>query len=302
MIVTELLNDIDGVVTRLGINPKFKENPAYKTVLAHLYTLIDQMGITNNDSELVSENKNFINLNWIYKAAGDYYDFKIVVPSNNEIICERTNEEFTKDKDGKSVIRKKVVNISATLDDIGGIKILSKYGEANDYECGNNDCNVYYGVEEKNYNLYGVMERREYRSFPKTKMRFNVRNITSEQMFINTSGAFSAINYRKKEVYERCKLDVANVLIVDRVTGEYYSGKELIDSTYGLADLSINGRVRNNLNRHVVINPLMDSEIEEILEKEDPRVAEGLRIYTKDRENFEYDSEKDKSYVYRASK
>ena len=295
MLVSHLMNNIEDVVINLGINKDFVTNPAFIKVLAHIYTLLDKMEIDNPQNVIASEYDGIIGFDWVYKPAGDNFDFKLFSPNENEIKCERIGLTFIGEED-TSITMKIVDEITAKLDENGGIKIDINYAIADNAECAYNNCIVYYGVDQKKYDPYGVMVQRETRTFPKTKMRSSVRSIDKEQMLLGTRNALQAINYRKKKSLIRDKIDVVDATIVDRNSGIYYSGKKLLESNYGLSDLAIN---ENDLS-HVVINPLTYEEIEAKLENENPIVREGLKQYVDGRDSFTYDSDDNKEYIKKA--
>ena len=279
----------------LGIEPSFKNNPAYAKVVDTISSLIPMHEDT--DRFVIGKDGNAIVLSYTNSETKIKDTVRIYSPTETQIYCVRTTESIRKEA-GKEINEKLVVFLDAHY--YGKVDMTTIYGVADDKNCEYNRCNYLCSIDRKEYDKYGVQEHEEIKNSPILKSttfglkEFDSQKIENEYKWANTQPSW----WEHRTTVHREKLDVAYVTFENRKTGEKYTGLQPINQEHGLQDLSYS----TNWDEHIIINGLLNSEIEEMLSKEDPKVAEGLRAYTNGRESLSYDSELDKRTYYVASK
>ncbi|MBR5370030.1 MAG: hypothetical protein IK137_01865 [Bacilli bacterium] len=294
-----LYDNLDQIVMDMGLDPKFKENPAYNKVLSEIKSLILQMNMYDglNNTYYRKEEDGTITFSWNNQVTNSKYEFRMAT-SKNELWCRRVKETYDY-SNGQKREEKSAISVGSVMDSYGRIETTSYYGGADNNDCQSYQCNIWNGANKKVYDKYGVQETYESQSFARHKINGNVRELNYGVLVDGARMSFhNGQYYRQRLMIRREKLDVANVVFENKDTGEEFRGKKLIDQRHGLQELTCD---TYHLGEHVVIHPLMTAEIEEMLSKEDPKVAEGLRLYARDRERFSYDSEKTEECYYRAS-
>ena len=293
------INNLDENVMELGLDPRFKENPAYKKVLFQIEALVLEMNMMEDlDRVFVRKENEAFKFEWFNPTTKQQYEFEVFVPSTKTELCCCEIIDSTNKDGGKEYQEKFVVDVSSKIDSFGRIAITSKYGKADNLNCSYGNCNTSCGVERKEYDKFGVQEVDEIESFGNGKVNDSIEKIHPATILANTRFAFMGSLYCKQRTIARREyLDVVNIAYEDKNTGEKFIGKQILNQEHGLQDLQYS---TFNFGEHVVIEPLMNAEIEEMLEKEDPKVAEGLRRYVKGRDGLSYDSENSKDSLYRA--
>ena len=295
--VLQLMEKLDGYVMELGLDPKYKESPAYKKVLAHVDMLISTINIDSLKDVSIRKDDGIISFVYTDPTTRDKYKFELSVPEKDELRCTRICESTNYNMGRTPVQKKSVVEVVSKIDSRGQITITTEVGQADSLDCGFGNCNVWRYADRKIYDSYGVQESWEIESYPNYKANRDVSNIDTYAIIRGRGKPCFDNYYVRRTNVRRRYLDVVNIWHEDKETGEKYSGFQEMHSEHGLQDLDFSYRFE----QPVVIYPLMTAEIEQKLSEEDPKVAEGLRRYTEGREKFEYDSEKSTEYSYRAS-
>ena len=297
--VHQFIDKLDENIMELGLDSRFKENPAYKKVLFEVESLIMEMNMMENiDNVFVRKEDNAFNFEWKNPITKENHSFKLWISNDkDELFCSEIIESVKKSEE-KDYKEKFVVTLGSHIDSNRNIEIIKKYGSADNLNCEYGCCNTLCGAEKKKYDKYGVQESVEVETFNPSVIHGDVTNIDPMAIVAITRQAFNSDYWKQRTVARREKLDVVSVTYEDKSTGEKFIGKQEINQEHGLQDLSYE---TYHFADHVVIHPLMSAEIEEMLSKEDPKVAEGLRRYVEGRDRFSYDSENSKECLYRTS-
>lgn len=291
--VREFINKLDENVMKLGLDPKFKENPAYKKVLDEVYYYISEMNMGNDiDRVWVLKDEDGYKIEYKSPSVDKKYNLKIGVFGKSKLFCREIIESRN-----KSGIKEKTVDVTKSRLIGDCIEIRKDNGVADNINCEPGKCNTLCSSVKKVYDKYGVQEIEERESFNPSQVYGDIDRIDENAILANTYQAFnSSLYWRQRTIARRVYLDVVNINYEDKNTGEQFIGKQELNQSNGLQDLSFS---LFHLSEHEVIHPLMTAEIEDMLSKEDPKVAEGLRRYAEGRETFSYDSENSKECLHR---
>lgn len=301
--VNDLRNKLDEKILGLGIDTKFKETPAYESVLIEIDNLISQMNMFElSDKVTVYEEKGSISFNWD-SPDGKKYSFNISCSNPETVRCIRTEEKNSVVSTNGQVTREKnVIEKVASIDETSGYVTLITNGSMIDnINCGIGKCNNSTWSEKKYYDSNGVMINREYKGFSKGALTENFDNTRIDSMLYIPRGAFKSgflsDNYEIRALLVRDKLDTARIVLEDKKKQIKYSTIMPLNQEYGLRDMNFN-KGYDTYPQDIVISPLSKEEIEIMIQREtNPKVAEGLRSYAVGRENYYYNSQQDKYFI-----
>lgn len=301
--VKELREELDKKISTLGIDSKFKNNPAYVSALAQIESLISQMNMFQaSESVMVKDDGSDISFNWVSET-GVKYSMLISSFDSNAIRCIRTQEEEPFfGMNGQTVRQKNVIEEVATFDEKNEtVTIMTNSSSVDNIDCKVGTCNNTTWSEKKVYNSDGVMCEREYKGFKTGELTeaFDRTEINS-MLYIPRQAFTSGMwfnGYEKRSLLVRDKLDTARVLIEDKSRGVRYMSRALLNQEHGLRDMSLLGGY-NSFPQDVVIPPLSKETIDMMIQSEsNPKVAEGLKKYSTGRDTYFYDSTQDKYFV-----
>lgn len=300
--VNELRDKLVEKIEGLGINPKFKENPAYASAIAEIDALIGQMYMDKAAEEVtVDEKQGNISFSWI-SSVGKKYSMDISCSSPETFRCIRTEEDkpFV-GTNGQTIREKNVIEKVATVDNYGFITLITNGSRVDNIECSGKKCNNSTWAEKKYYTSNGVMRDREYKEFSRGELSENFDNTTTNSMLRIPRGAFETgflkDAYEKRELLVRDKLDTARMIVEDKRRGIRYSAIVPLNQEHGLRNMETLGGY-DLYPQDIVISPLSTDEIEAMIQREsNPKVAEGLRVYAVGRENYHYNTFDDEKFV-----
>lgn len=296
--VHEFIEKLDENIMELGLNPKFKDNPAYRKVLDEIRYYISGMNMANDiDKVWVSKDEDGYTIEYKSPYVEKKYNLRIWVSyGKNELFCREVIES-KKLSETKDYVEK-VVEVTKSRLDGDRIEIRKDNGVADNINCEYGKCNILCSSMRKVYDKYGVQETEERELFNPSQVYGDVTRIETNAILAITNQAFNSPYWRQRTMARREYLDVVNIDFEDKNTGEKFIGKQELNQENGLQDLKFSVF---HLSDHEVIQPLMNEEIEDMLDKEDPKVAEGLRRYIEGRDRFSYDSENSKECLHRTS-
>lgn len=300
--VKELREKLGEKIYALGIDPKFKENPAYASALAEIQSLIGQMNMFEAvEVVTVREEKGNISFDWT-STTGTKYSMSISSSSPDTFKCISTEERkpFV-GKNGQTIREKNVVEKVATIDQSGFITLTTNGSMVNNVDCGVGKCNNSTWAEKKYYTSNGVMRDREYKGFKSGELTEDFDRTRIDSMLFIPRQAFDFgfwhDKYETRTLLTREKLDTARIISVDKTKGIKYIATTPLNQEYGLRDMGLPSGY-DPYPQDVVIPPLSQEEIEAMIQKErNPKVEEGLRAYAVGRENYYYNSAEDKNFV-----
>lgn len=294
--VKELRENLAKKVYGLGINPKFKDNPAFASALAEIDSLISEMNISNESDKVnVIEEKGSISFKW-NSQFNEKYEMSISCSDPDTFKCTRFKESKKHTQSWKEA-----EEVVATIGEYGNITLFNNSGSVTTLENYNKDhkCMCFSSATRKEYSANGVMNEREYRNYTTEESqdfsRYNPDFILNTAREAYRLFLYDEI-YNKRELYVRDKLDTARLVFDDKEEKIRYSVIVPLSQQHGLRDMytTVNDPCKDD----IVILPLSKEQIEAMIQKENnPKVQEGLRAYATGRENYYYNSSEDKNFI-----
>lgn len=239
----------------------------------------------------VKEENGNISFEWI-STYGNKYSMSITSLSPDAFGCIRTEEKIYE----SGIKEKNVTEVVTSIDENGEITITSNNGSVDNADVKSGECNIVMSSEKKYYNFYGIMGKREYKSFGKSELI----NKTVETATINDILPMPRIDgssYVTSNLLVRDKLDTARLVIDDKSKGTKYNAIVPLNQEHGVMNMiyTTGGYIYQ---QDITILPLSQSEIEAMIQKEtNSKVAEGLRKYVAGREVYAYSSTYDNGFV-----
>ena len=300
--VKELQEKLVEKIDSLGVDPKFKENPAYASAISEIGSLIGEMNMGDAaKSVTVHEEKGSISFSWT-SLFGKKYSMNISCSSPETFSCVRTEEkEPFVGTNGQTIREKDVIEQVATIDKSGFITLITNGSMVDNIDCSVGKCNNTTWAEKKYYTANGIMRDREFKSFSRGELSedFDRTRISSMLNIPRHAFDFGFWNdkYKTRTLLTRDKLDTARIISEDKSKGIRYSAITPLKQEHGLRDMVLPGG-GNLYPQDVVISPLSREEIEAMIQRENnPKVAEGLREYAAGRENYYYSTYEDKNFI-----
>ncbi len=300
--VKELKEKLGEKIFGLGIDSKFKENPAYASALAEIESLILQMNMSEADEVVtVNEDEGKIFFDWT-SINGIKYSMSISSSNPESFRCIRVEEKKPyMSTNGQTIKEKNVIEEIATIDKSGVITLTTNGSMIDNIDCGIGKCNNSTWAEKKYYTSNGVMSDREYKDFSTKVLTEDFdRTKVSSMLYIPRQAFDFGLwhdKYEKRTFLTREKLDTARVISEDKRKGIRYNATISLDQEYGLRDIVLPGG-DDPYPQDIVILPLSHEQIEAMIQREsNSKVAEGLRSYAVGRENYYYNSSEDKNFI-----
>ena len=302
--VKDLREKLSEHVQSLGIDPKFLDNPAFEASLSQINSLIANMNMSEAaEKVMVREGDKSISFDWT-SAIGDKYSMNISSSSPNEFSCTRVEESSPRTgANGATIHNKNVIKETTTLGKSGFITLITNGAMADDYDCKRDEYNNYTWAERKYYTSDGVMLEREYKGFPSQKAMGTVTNQITGAMLVIPSRAFDYAawgdQYESRFLLVRDKLDTARFYAEDKKKGTEYRSVAPLKQEHGLRDMVLLGGY-DPYPQNVNIPPLSQEKIAEMLQEEDDsKVRAGLSKFAIGRDQYSYDSSKDKDFIHK---
>lgn len=296
--VEELDKNLEEKLFELGVDPRFKENPAFEAALSNIKGLILNMGIFLFDKAknvTVKQEGKGMYFEWISED-GKKYLMNIYSLNPDTFTCVRT-EEYVPfvSSDGKTVRSKGAIEEIATIDKYGFITLTENTSFVDNVDCNFDECYNTTHTSKKYYTSKGVMRDREDKGFSRCKIPFSF-DFVKAGIMLNTPRNSNNHKYQTRTTLIREKLDTAQMVVEVDGKGVIYSAKTRLDQQHGLRDMEV--YTGGSYPQDVVIPPLSQEEIEEMIQREsNPKIAEGLRECAVGRENYYYNSAEDRNFI-----
>ena len=145
------------------------------------------------------------------------------------------------------------------------------------------------------------MDERYYKEYKTPNIQIPYDKININLALNDPREAFTINNWENDSFTTRTqlireKIDVARLIKEDKEKGILYSANVILNKDISLRYMSV---LSSKLEDEVTISPLAKEEIDKMIEQEDNKVQEGLRIYAVDRDKYSYDSKEDKDFIYK---
>ena len=270
--VEELKNKLKDKVTGLGIDPKFKENPAFDEAIIEIKCFITRMNMGEAlESVKVKEEKRSISFSWT-SPAGNKYSMMISCSSPETFRCIKTEERppFV-GTNGQVVREKEVTEQVTTIDNSSGfITIYINGSSINNIDCKNGECNNNPWSVMEYYTSEGIMRDRDLKIFPGgilaedfDSARTNSILFIPRQAFI-ISGPFYN-SYEMRSILSREKLDTARLTAEDKPRGIEYRATVRLSQEHGLQNMQTLGG--DPYPQRITIPPLSTEEIDRMISR-----------------------------------
>ena len=300
--VKELEEKITEKIIGLGIDPKFKDNPAFAEAISEIKGMMSQMNMGEAAQAVtVKEENNVISFSWT-SPVGEKNSMSISCSNPETFKSVKTEEKkpFVA-TDGQTVRQKSVVEKVATIDNNNIITLTTNGSMIDDMNCGVGKCNNTTWSERKLFSADGVMKERENKGFKPGELTENFDRANENTMLYIPRQAFDNgfwyDKYDTRTLLVREKLDTARIVSENKSNGIKYNATIPLNQEHGLRDMTIPAGY-NQYPQDITINPLSKEEIEDMIQKEsNPKVQEGLRAYANGRENYRYNSSQDENFI-----
>ena len=304
--VKELRENLKAKVLELGVDPMFSINPSFSAVVDRFDSFIADMTL-GSDAEHVTvrQGGNKLEFEWT-NADGKDYKYLIVCQNPDNLICRSTEYSFSHhDDELKRDVFCKIAmeqiadytrELEVTTIQENGSVIYNNRPQVN--ECSNNTW-----TSISAYTKDGIMYEQEYKGFEGSTLTGFIEDASiSSMLFIPREGSrannFFADKYDQRTLLRRVKFDIARVMHVEPKRKIKYSAEVLLDAEHGLRDMRLINNNSDPYPREVKIEPLSREELEKMLSKESPDVANALRPFAEGRDTYTYDSFLDSHYLY----
>lgn len=302
--VRELIEKLEEKVEGLGIDPEFKENPAFQKAINRIHSNIVRMTMTPEEEKRVNvtEQEGKIEFQWRTQF-GNTYGMTITCTKPNEFVCTTIEEKAPRRlNDGKMAREKTIIEDIATMKpDSKFLELVTNGATIDDIDCERFVSNVTPWARRYEYLPTGVMQECEEKIFNPLTMNMDFDKVDETHSLFYPrvafeNGSMSCNHYATDDLITRNKLDTAHVYSEDRNKGTKYVAYEKLSSEYGYQDLVLQG---GGHSKEIIIEPLSKEEIERMIDSHpDPKVREGLRIFAKGREEYSYNSVEDPAFTY----
>ena len=279
----------------LGVDPAFKENPAFAHVLAEMARLLPQPDENGNYPGALIKDENGT-ISFSCKQDGKEYSYKIQDFDSKEFRFTRSvksDYKLVDDIHGRMGTKQDCIEQDVVLSKEKEIEITTYRGTAEDRTLDSSE--IYTSSEKARYASDGIMVEREYTTFPKSN-HFSADRLEAGNLFDHAKT--SSRDYDSKWTATRKFADVAFVYEVQRVNRDIkptFRGYAYINQEHGLRDIRISPIIKSF---DTVISPLSQQAIDEMIAREpNEKVKEGLRRISKDRDKFYYNPADDINYV-----
>ncbi len=283
----------------LGLNPEFKNNPAFGRVVDRIDSLMAQMNMFKaQEGVLVSDDGKTISFEWT-SSVGEANTFVISAVGKNEIRCIKTstksegyNKAFNKELIGKTIVEE-----VATLEPTGQL-VLEEHGSLlYNTNVKPNACDNSAWSEKCLYDQYGVMINREYKGYKTGELTERIQLASPNSALYIAREAFKPgfwyDKYDTRTLLVRDSYDTARVVHEDKTRGIIYNAKTPLNNEHGYQNMVLLGGY-DPYPTDTMILPKTEAEVDIELDREtDKKVVEGLRRYAKGREEYYYIAKED---------
>ncbi len=297
--VDSLTKNLKEHISKLNIDPKFLDNPAFYSFLEQINGYVLNMNFPDNT--IVKQTEQSIFLECVLEQGK--YTVSISKSNNDTLRCQVIKENNLFYKNAKE---KELIETKATIDKAGKITITTAGSNLNNMKCENNECNKIIWAEQKSYTTNGIMHMREYKQSNESKFPYNIEQITPDMALGIPRQAFIANTntnlFKSSTTLIRDSIDTAKITTVERDLengiDNYYHATIPLDKRK-LQELVIPNSYQK-FQQDIIIPPLSKEQIEEMLKNiSDPKIAQGLMEYAVGRDRYSYNSALDPNFCYK---
>lgn len=189
----------------------------------------------------------------------------------------------------------------AKVDENSNLVLEEHFSLVDNDGCKENEVNNFTTSERKIYNSKGIMIEREFKSFGEEKIERNINNIGLDEALLVPRLSFDKNSniydtYIEKNHLVRNMLDTAKLSYKDKLNNREYKTVVKLNEYNGLRNMTLIGY--QDYPEDIVITPLSKFEIEQkIIRESNLKVQEGLKEFSKDRENYNYNASYDNDFL-----
>ena len=245
--VSELRNKIVEKMLSLGVSEKFKDNPAFSSVLSEIDSLIGTMNIMgDSDKVMVTQEDGKISFEYTSKGDETKYSMSIGCSKTDEFSCIKTEEKKPWMSNAGSMVRQKeIIEKHAIISKEGFITLTTNSASLDDIDCQRGQCNNSVSSCQCYYTNDGVMREKEYKLFGRgplgediAKAKVNSALLIARESF---GTGFWNNRYRYREKLLRDKFDTARLIIEDKNKDIFYSGIVQLSGENGYRNMVMQG-------------------------------------------------------------
>jgi hypothetical protein len=290
----DLMFKINNKITNLEV----KDNPSFQDVLESIKNKIKN-GVDLTNAEL-KEDVNNINL----KLVKQFKEFSFNLTTDEQIRCvsilkqKADREEID---DYYQIDEMHIREMIAKVDENSNLVLEEHFSLVDNDGCKENEVNNFTTSERKIYNSKGIMIEREFKSFGEEKIERNINNIGLDEALLVPRLSFDKNSniydtYIEKNHLVRNMLDTAKLSYKDKLNNREYKTVVKLNEYNGLRNMTLIGY--QDYPEDIVITPLSKFEIEQkIIRESNLKVQEGLKEFSKDRENYNYNASYDNDFL-----
>ena len=300
--VGELRKNLEEKVFALGIDPRFRENPAYSTVIADMLGVISQMNLFEKEDSILVHDENG-RISFTYNKSPKQKQTVIISKYGSDgVRCA----SFEKSIDDEGNHRTEAFESIAVIRDSGYMDLQTNHGFVDDYGCSKEkgECNSQSSGSRAVYSPEGIMESREDKYFPRTEKMLYIENsdgypeeVAFREPRAGFDGKFYSEYFEKHTILRREKLDTAGIYSVDKKAGTVFSSVVPLSTEHSLRNMSLCSGYAFSFD-NIYIPPLSQEKIDALIERENnPKVEAGLRKLAVGRDTYSYDSTTDSHFL-----
>lgn len=297
--VRELRNNILSKLNALGINPRFKENPALSSAIAeidgfmYLFEQCDDIKVNQEDNKI----------SFTYRDNnGNTYAYGITCHEPNEFRCVLISECTTNSSKQGTIRQRSAIEKRVSLEENNYITISTFGSTIDDRDCHFGKCNNSPWREYERYSASGIMLNKETISYGCFELEEDFSDVKVETMLYIPHKAVYAPDrnisklQRTRTMITREYLDTAALIIEDRDKKTLYCSSVPLSQENGLRNMEVPNEYMA-CPREVFIPPLEKWEIDIMITSESNlKVQDGLKNLALGREGYSYSSTDNKTF------
>ncbi len=288
----------DKLIT-FGASKELVENPAFAQAMSAIRSTMNTPTVSY-DQIRVSEENGVIRYSW--KEGETSYSVGLALQGENQIqcVCMQHSIRGYVEEINKVLEEKDIIETVVKLEN-GAIQIIENSAIVTNGTKDNGTSFCITSAEVEHYSKEGFVVSREIKSFPGGELRNNFQYLNINSALYIPRQAFNGYwsdKYTRRTLINRHQIDTAYVIEDDRERGYSYRGQEQLNSENGLQRLArCGGYIYYDYPDGVTIPPASEKEIDQELERDDPKIAEALKkAYGTTRKA--YDPKMDESFKY----
>ena len=286
----DVVNNLEKEIFNLGIDSKFKENPAFNEILENYIRWFQ-----NANSIAVQKEEGKIIFNW---NSNDSTKHSMIISSYQPQVLNCITLDKKETLDGIVTTEKIAQENTASINDNGDITLIKNHSLVNNVNSKVGKCDNFTNAEKFIFTKDGIMQLKEEITFPQLELADDIKSVNvGSMLFAARQDLNSPSNYFKtKRSFRRDMLDTAYYTYENNVNDEKFSYIGPLNQEHGLKNMKQIGGYEHPM--PVVIPTLSSEQIDAMIQREsDPKVREGLKKLAVGRENYYYNPELDKNYT-----